>query len=390
MQLRPLVLLGLGLLQTGDSDGAQRALSQAIQLAQRFGIKFADPSLTTGMAQVLLVKGQLEQADRLCQESLNAIGDNPVLAPAEGQLRMTWARILYERDELENALKQLRQGLDMINQLGSVEGVAVGYALLAMTQLLLGDRYGAQSAIRQAVQLALGSNIDRIVQLIMAYQARFWLLQGLIDPAKRWAAEYKKIKDTEYLREFEDLTLVRVYLASGRTDTALSVLAQFEDAGRNGTMIDVLALQAIARREKDLDSALEYLGRSLALAEPEGYCRLYVDHGEPMRHLLTRIVNSGLFPDYGQKLLKGFRTSSRKEADDLLLVQPIEMIEPLTAREFDVLNLLAAGHTNKEIADKLFISIHTVKTHARHLYEKLQVRGRRQAVYKARELGLIL
>ncbi|MBN1315017.1 MAG: hypothetical protein JXA42_06100 [Anaerolineales bacterium] len=388
--IRPLVLLGIASLQAGEIDRAFDGYSRAIMVARTAGIKFADHSLATGMAQVLMAKGQLEQANQMCQQSLSSTAGNPVLAPAEGQLRLTWARILYERNDLENARQQLMKGLGLINHLGSVEGLALGYALLALTLLALGDRSEGQSAMLQAVQLARGSNIDRIIRLLLAYQTRYWLIQGLIDPAVRWAVEYERIGETDYLREFEDLTLARVYLSAGRIRDAWNLLERFKEAGRNGSIIDVLALRAIACMEKDMDGALDSLGKSLILAEPEGYCRLYVDHGESLRRLLIRAAAKGVYPDYTRKLLAAFQGPLvEKAGEEISPVQPLDLVEPLTTREIDVLRLLSTGHTNREIAEKLFISMHTVKSHARNLYAKLQVRSRRQAVYKARELGML-
>jgi LuxR family maltose regulon positive regulatory protein len=241
-------------------------------------------------------------------------------------------------------------------------------------------------AAQQAVQIAQQENVPRLIGLTEAGQARVWLAQGQLDLAARWAQDYRQVGETEYLREFEDLTLARVLLAQGRPTEALALLdarlAPARDAGRMSAVVEIQALRALALPISA--EALDALGQSLTLAEPEGYVRLYLDAGEPMRSLLKQAVGRGIAPQYVSRLLAASGPPERAGAR-----APQPLVEPLTGRELEVLHLLAEDLSNGEIARRLFISLPTVKSHTRNIYGKLGVRGREQAVARARSLGIL-
>jgi LuxR family maltose regulon positive regulatory protein len=141
----------------------------------------------------------------------------------------------------------------------------------------------------------------------------------------------------------------------------------------------------------DKDLALQLLGDALALAEPGGMIRIFVDEGLPMVQLTSEAAARGMRSDYLGKILAAFETEKRKRSDDFSHpaapspdVQPL--IEPLTPREREVLQLIAAGYSNPEIAAELVIAVTTVKTHVKNIYGKLQVTNRFQAIARAREL----
>ncbi len=158
-------------------------------------------------------------------------------------------------------------------------------------------------------------------------------------------------------------------------------------------MIEILVLQALAHAaQDDIDSALAPLARALALAEPEGYVRLFVDEGIPMAHLLSAAASHGIMPDYVSKLLAAFTAALQPTADGAPLspaspAQPL--VEPLSQRELEVLQLVAQGLSNRQISERLFLALSTVKGHNRVIFDKLQVQRRTEAVARARELGLL-
>ena len=156
-------------------------------------------------------------------------------------------------------------------------------------------------------------------------------------------------------------------------------------------MIEILVLQALAYEAKDdILHALVPLESALLLAQPEGYIRLFVDEGPPMERMLNQAVSSGIAPDYVQQILAAFITSEPVQADSLAAkTANTELIEPLSERELEVLQLIAEGLTNPEIADRLFLSLNTVKVHTRNIYGKLDVHHRAQAVARARALGVL-
>jgi LuxR family maltose regulon positive regulatory protein len=162
------------------------------------------------------------------------------------------------------------------------------------------------------------------------------------------------------------------------------LLHQAETGKRVGRVLEVLVLQAlIYQGTKDLDQALTALKRALSLARPEGYIRTFVDEGEPMTRLLHLARSRQIETEYATDLLSVLEKSAGK-------IQPPSqlLIEPLTAREVEVLNLIQAGCSNQDIADQLVISIPTVKRHISNIYTKLGVKSRTQAVSIGKELNL--
>jgi LuxR family maltose regulon positive regulatory protein len=218
---------------------------------------------------------------------------------------------------------------------------------------------------------------------------RVWLQQGRIDEALRWARERGlSAQDAlAYPREFEHITLARVLIARSEDGDALRLLerllADAEAHGRTGGAIEILVLQTVAHRAQGhMASALDPLKRALTLAQPEGYVRIFVDEGEPMQGLLRHAVAAGMSSAYVGRLLSAFDEPTQKAL-------AAGLAEPLTARELEVMRLVAVGMRNQEIADQLVISLPTVKRHIANAYGKLGVGHRTEAVARANGLGLL-
>jgi LuxR family maltose regulon positive regulatory protein len=170
-----------------------------------------------------------------------------------------------------------------------------------------------------------------------------------------------------------------------------------EDGGRAGSVLEAWILQSLARRAQgDTAAAAALLARALALAEPEGYVRLFVDEGEEMQLLLAEcrgLIEGHKYGDrhkligYVDTLLAAFpsRTMPKSEARN----QKSDWVEPLSERELDVLRLLGTTLSGPEIADRLSVSLNTLRTHTKNIYGKLEVNSRRAAVCRAEELGLL-
>jgi LuxR family maltose regulon positive regulatory protein len=188
-----------------------------------------------------------------------------------------------------------------------------------------------------------------------------------------------------------------VQLAQGHIDEAQLLLTRLlppaEKAGRNGRVIEMLVLQAVAifAQQKKAE-AVEVLERALLLAEPEGFIRLFVDEGEPLRLLLLDYRaqlkgQSGVkqyLLDYANRLLAALPLSGSQPMPQL---DPL--FDPLSERELEVLRLVADGASNREIAATLFLAVPTVKKHVSNIMSKLNASSRTQAVSEARILGLL-
>jgi LuxR family maltose regulon positive regulatory protein len=149
--------------------------------------------------------------------------------------------------------------------------------------------------------------------------------------------------------------------------------------------LPMLTAQAL-RAQGDADGALAHLEQALALAEPEGYVRLILDEGEPMAVLLAALAARGTSHGAYVAMLRGAFVARPAVAPG---VQPDGLVEPLSARELEVLRLLADGLSNQEIARELVIAVGTVKNHLKNVYGKLGAHSRTQAVVRGREVGLL-
>jgi LuxR family maltose regulon positive regulatory protein len=151
-----------------------------------------------------------------------------------------------------------------------------------------------------------------------------------------------------------------------------------------------MVLQALAlQRHGEQSRAVQLLLQALALAEPGGYIRLFVDEGAPMANLLSAALAEGRMPDYIGRVLAVWKAEQRRREDlsDLSTAEPL--IEPLSRREGEVLQLLAQGLSTQQIASRLVLALATIKGHIRSIFSKLQVQRRTEAVARARELGLL-
>ena len=160
-----------------------------------------------------------------------------------------------------------------------------------------------------------------------------------------------------------------------------------EESEKLGKVIEILILQGLVLQSRDeREQALTTLGKALELAESENYIRIFVDEGIPMKALLARMkVEDEKMKEYVRKLLAAFKDNEFYPSSTSL--QPL--IEPLSEREIEVLQFIAEGLSNPEIASRLYLSPNTVKVHSRNIYSKLGVHNRMQAVARARALGIL-
>jgi len=163
-----------------------------------------------------------------------------------------------------------------------------------------------------------------------------------------------------------------------------------DEGGRMGSVIEILVLQALAHEAQDnIPPALAPLERALTLAEPEGYVRIFVDEGRPMAQLLSEAATHGIMLGYLGKLLAAFEAEKQKSEEGSHRFPTESVVEPLSQRELEVLRLIAQGLSNREISQRLFLALSTVKGHNRIIFSKLMVQRRTEAVARARELGLL-
>jgi LuxR family maltose regulon positive regulatory protein len=255
------------------------------------------------------------------------------------------------------------------------------------------------------------SDFSPNVRPIAALKARVWVAQGRLGEALDWAREQSLSAQDElsYGREFDHITLARVLLAqymSNRAETSIldamgllhRLLHAAEAGERTGNVIEILILQALAHHmQGNIPAALAPLSRALTLAEREGYVRLFVDEGPSMAQLLREAAARGIMPEYTGTLLaafprtegRGLRTEAAESFHSVLSPQSSALVEPLSQRELDVLRLLGTDLSGPDIARELMVSLNTLRTHTKNIYDKLGVNNRRAAVHRAEELKLL-
>jgi LuxR family maltose regulon positive regulatory protein len=317
--------------------------------------------------------------------------------------------ILYEWNDLATALSYFLDGLDVFRLWQRLDDIAWSYEWITRVYLAQGDRDQAAQTAEQFEQVARRLDPGRGRSYfslwrgghIGATEASLYLAQGNLAAASRWASGSGLTADDTptYQDTHDHLIWARVRLAQGRADETLAVLPrlqqQAEAQGRGGDSVQAQALHALALHAcGDVSQAMRTLQRALALAEPEGYVRTFVDEGFPMAALLSAFNDqpdaASLRPYIG-KLLAAF---PQREVEPVTTTAshtppPQPLIEPLSGRELEVLQLMAAGLSNGEIAAKLSITVGTVKTHVNAIFGKLEAHNRTLAVARARALKLL-
>jgi len=268
-----------------------------------------------------------------------------------------------------------------------------------------GDLVGALDLLHEAEPLYVSGFFPN-VRPVAALKTRVWVAQGRLGEALGWAREQGLSAEDplSYLREFEHITLARVLLARYKNNQANSsirevigylerLLKAAQEGGRVGSVIEILVLQALAHdAQGKIPAALIPLQQALALAEPEGYIRMFLDEGPPMAQLLREAAANWIMPGYTGKLLAGFEAEPHSIAGEApLRITPASqpLIEPLSQRELEILRLFKTEMSGPEIAHELVIALSTVRTHTKSIFSKLNVNDRRAAVKRAAELGLI-
>jgi LuxR family maltose regulon positive regulatory protein len=400
--------LGMGRTLAGDYEAAARAFEQVVELSMQTDNLMLTLMALSNLAGLRYVQGRLHAAIDTCRQVMELatrrIGRG---TPMLGKTLFNLGEMLREQGDLDAALATLFEAASMLESFSEV-GLSLAYLAIARIYLIKQDWPAAQSYIDRARQRALADQStwmdERLVEVV---QARYWIAHGDLDQAVQWARRRGILDRTPAeifgdadrnasIRELllgESLTLARLALAQRQPDRALEMLSflqeQVEKRGHLRRIIEILALKALALQQKgDLDGALQVIGGALALAEPEGYQRAFVDEGEPMAHLLYQAVALGVSPAYAGKLL----TALSGENQAVLPAKSSPdggLIEPLSERELEVLQLIAEGLSNGEIAARLYISLSTVKGHTANIFGKLGVKNRTQAVSRARTLGLL-
>jgi LuxR family transcriptional regulator, maltose regulon positive regulatory protein len=386
----------------GNTDAAIQAFMNARALGETSSSLLTTLLASFDLSEVLVEHGQLQRAAAICRAALSLVeqptGRNDQTVPLVGAARIGLAKILYEWNQLDEARAQLEAGIELTLRPGGLGIARHGILALAFVEQAQGREDHARVLIDEAEQLAHASPRHDALARLSPAKVRLWLAQGNLSAARSWAdqSSYNPQQLPLYPEELAYGALARVYLTQPTADTlrqaealVSSALAVAEAHGRIGHVIELLLLQALAlSAQGKIEPALVSLSRSLSLAEPEGYVRTFVNAGPPLVPLLHTARAQGMMPTYASRLLDAYAAVPAYTAVPAAVTHS-SLVEPLTPREVEVLQLLAAGLSNAEIANRLVITVGTTKRHVLQIYGKLDVHTRVQAIVKARELGLV-
>jgi LuxR family transcriptional regulator, maltose regulon positive regulatory protein len=389
----------------GRLSEAEQALAGLVAEQQGAGERlFARLCYDLGLVQ--RAQGRLGAALGTYRLALEASGGSARLLPPAGMALVGMAGVLYERGELEAARDRATEGVRLWRQVSYGLPLVAGLATLARIRQAQGDQAGAVEAIAEAERVGLSPALVALLNPAPATWALLALARGEVAEAARWVQDRGLGPDDQpsYPREREYLVLARVLLADHAADRALGLLerlhTQARAQGRTGSVIEIRVLQALARQAcGDEAGALAVLPEALGLAAPEGYLRVFVDEGAPMATLLGRLlttpattpaVAAQVPPAFLDRLLEAFEQAGQAVLPRSRRGTALPgLVAALSAREVEVLQLLAAGKSNPAIAEELVITLDTVKRHVTHILDKLGAANRTQAVTRARELRLL-
>jgi LuxR family maltose regulon positive regulatory protein len=393
---------------TGDvTTVSEQRVAAGIAPVRALGHTMATLTAYTSLGDLQVLQGRLRAAaatyaevDRLVpgQDALNSLVGSPSYYVGMGDL-------LRERNALDDAERYLARGMRLVQGALATEGEVIVrcYLTLARVQQARGDGAAALATVDAFTRLARDRGLfHMLTERALAMRARLRLMQGDVTAALRWAdgAALPADDDMAFPHQPIRLTLARARIAAGRPGEATPLLerllADAELKGRMHSAIEILALQALGCHALgDEERAFAALERALALGEPEGYLRTFVDEGEPMRALLADFRSSIAGPrhplrPFVERLLATYSPDEPAPATAPERRAALEhQVEPLTDRELEVLRMVAVGQTNRAIASALVIEYGTVKRHLHSAFGKLGANNRTEAVAHARAKGLL-
>jgi ATP/maltotriose-dependent transcriptional regulator MalT len=396
----------------GDIVAAIQSAKEATALSQAAGDTSSTIIYLCRTAYSLLLHGKLHEVVQLAQQA-TLLGTTPAGLP---HAMLCWAYIFHadalrQWNRLDDALDLALQGVRLSEQTETIVALYLGHTCLMRIYLARGEIDAARPAFQKAEE-ALQKTYSpyRRDAYLIVHWVQFWLANEELERAMNclWKIEQRSNEQTAenspLAHERGEIARVRILLAQKMPTEALSLLKPLQGSAeqqeRWSHVIEMKVLQALAHHMRnEAQEALNILAQAVHLAEPEGYIRIFVDEGTAMAALLSRLREQegrkGPKP-YLDTLLAAFSTDGTmhkpltlgsNQPKGRLMEQPL--IEPLSERELDVLQLVARGDSNQEIAEVLVITLDTVKRHVTHIFEKLGVHNRVQAVARARALGLL-
>ena len=392
-------LLGMGY-GTGKLVEAQRAFFEAMKISKAAGNIYYHIFAGSCLGSIMFRRGMLKEAKDLSRQLLDLAIENGIEQTGiAGSLYGSLGNILCEWNDLVEGIRLLNKGIELSEQ--GCDPVILASCQIGLVRALMYrmDLAGALKLIDEITELAGNFALPPwIMSPLSAFKVFILLATGDLNAAVKWAQESGLRVDDKIsnLYQLEYLTLAHILIAQNKLDDADRLLIRLMESARAGDHVYMMIEMRLCRLtiftlKADTAAALAELKLALALAEPGKCIMIFVSKGPHVAQLLEEILavkkrdhdaaKEGFSFAYAQKIASAFKAAAPPKMDDLM--------DPISDRELEVLRLIAAGLSNKEIADKLFISLNTVKTHTKNINSKLDVNSRIRAVARAKELGLL-
>lgn len=400
------VMLNLADTCLDDASRAQALYTEAVALNRAAGNLATTITAMSGLGSIYAQRGNLQEAEQTLLAALTLGSENLLAWPSTGKAHINLGAVYYEWNRLDEAMQHVREGIQHCQRWGHIYHLGEGLLLQAQVQAAQRDLDAGLATLEYGKQLVddatLGASgpisIPRLHELSDRFVARridFLLTRGALAEATQYANQCSldlTISSSRIPTE-HDVTLIRLLLAQREIDAARSLLstnASFASKNESeswiGHTIKALIIQVVVLAASGApEQALSNLERALKLAEPGRYIRTFLDAGSSIRHLLTKTIERGIANiDYVTLLLNAFKLPQSGVA----LAGPA-LADPLSERELAVLRLMAAGLSSSEVARHLIVGVSTVRTHIKHIYQKLDVHSSSEAIERARILKLI-
>jgi LuxR family transcriptional regulator, maltose regulon positive regulatory protein len=384
----------------GELDLPAEILLHCVQRDALAGGTTAIPLAIPLLARIRLMQGRLHEAADLCRDYLKPINKRGTrFFYIAGSFNIILGEVLREWNQLDKAEAQIREGIKVNEPWQIIAVDALGYSALARVQEAKGNINGAI-----ATMCSLEAMFEERTKPsdwegeLRSLKVRLWLATGDLARAVDWARHFPQQQSPGPLQETDQLTVARIRMAEKNYREVQQILEALNQAPgiekRVNRKVKINLLMACALAgQNQMPQAFQLLETSLSMAEPEGLIRVFLDMGQPMQMLLAQwLAHAKADPlrDYAIHLLSQFDAEPHGIMAAQENVSPSSnLVEPLSKRELEVLQLIAVGGTNQEIAQQLIVSRGTVKAHTASIYRKLDVANRTEAVARARQLGIL-
>jgi LuxR family maltose regulon positive regulatory protein len=391
---------GYGWAGAGDLVKAHQAFSEARKISQSAGNLYYNIFAGSCLGAVMLMRAQFKEAKVLSQKMLdlaieNGIEQTGVVGSLYGNIGM----ILCEWNELDQGIRLIKKGIEL-SELGRDPVIQAScYVSLLKAYFYRADFPSALKLMDRINECASDFMLPPwITNTIAALNVYIWLATGNLNAAEQWVRKRElSINDeVESLRELEYLALAHILIVKKQLDDADQLLRRLIENAKDGDriylVIEMKLWRALVFEAKgDNDAAMGELKKALVLSEPGGLLMIFVSKGKPVVRLLEEIIEggkrghdytkAGFSLTYVKRIVSVFKAGTSPTIEGLT--------DPISDRELEVLHLIKAGLSNREIAERLFISLNTVKTHTKNINSKLSVNSRIKAVAQAKKLGLL-